>query len=140
MAFLSGNIAVCETILWEQNTNVPTLVRLMSVLSLHAESTTARFLVVTLLNSQPGDTELHSMFIHITEKQGAVVASTEPFEFRYGYELDHGGAGGFTMTTTFTLDLAKIPIDLPCHLLVQAFLDKVPTAVAVTPLLIRLNP
>jgi hypothetical protein len=137
MGLLSANIAVCEAVIWEQKSNVPTLVRVMTVISMEEGAEDARFYAITSLNSFPGDMETHSVFITVTDRGGNLVASTTPFEFKYGYELDPNGPGGFIMTTNVILELAKLPTALPCYLLVSAFLDKINDSVSSTPLLLR---
>jgi hypothetical protein len=137
MGFLSANIAVCETVIWEQPANVPTLVRVMTVLTLSKGAPAARFFVITAVTSQPGDVEEHTLFITLTDKAGNIVASTDPTQFIYGYKIDPSGPGGFNMTTEVNLEVAKLPTLLPCHLLISAFLDEILEPVAATPLLLQ---
>jgi len=137
MALLSANIVVCESVIWEQNSNVPTLVRAMSVINVEAGLNIVRFTVLTVINSQPGDSDDHFVFIHIVDMDGTKVASTEPHKFTFGSEIDPHFAGGFTMTTTVFLNVSELPKGLPCGVLVQAFLDDEKNPIAATPLLLR---
>jgi hypothetical protein len=136
MGLLSSNIAVCETIIWERS-DVPTLIRVMSVITLRPDATSVHFLVVTSLDSQPGDLDPHTVLITVADKNGNIVASTEPFGFSYGYKLDPNGPGAFIMTTEVTLEISKLPTELPSYFLVSAFLDTLPDPVSLTPLMLR---
>jgi hypothetical protein len=109
----------------------------MSVITVNPEATTIHFTVVTALNSHPGDHEKHLLLIQITDWKNNIVAQAEPYEFEHGYIIDPTGPGGFIMTTQVVLEIAKMPSVLPCQLLIQAFVDRIPDNVSSTPLLVR---
>src|ERR1700722_1329953 len=120
MALLSANIAICETVIWETN-NVPTLVRVLTILALGPGTTFARFSAVTGLNSQPGDYDQHTLQVMITDRAGNRIDDAKPYNFVYGYKIDPAGPGGFILTTAFNLNISQM--QLPLHCLVSAFLD-----------------
>ncbi|MGA3203423.1 MAG: hypothetical protein ABSF12_13140 [Bryobacteraceae bacterium] len=135
MALLSANMAVCETVLWEKKSDVPTLVRAMTALNLGSGNNLARFFVVTGVYSQPGDYLQHTLRVTATDQAGNSIAHAAPYNFAYGYELDPNGPGGFILTTSFDLDVSQLR--LPLHCLISAFLDNEPRPVASTPLMLR---
>jgi hypothetical protein len=134
MALLSANISVCELVLWERN-DVPTMVRAMSVIGLSATRQFAHFFSVTTLNCHPGDYLPHSLRVVVSDRGGAAIAQTPPFNFKYGYKIEPSGFGGFILTSEFNLDVNQVALPMSC--LVSAFLDNEPNPIALIPLMLR---
>jgi hypothetical protein len=134
MPLLSANILVCELVLWEK-TDVPTIVRAMSVIGLSPTRQFAHFFSVTTVNCHPGDFLTHALRVGVSDRTGAFIAQAPPYNFVYGYKVDPAGVGGFVLTSEFNLDVSQI--SLPTSCLVSAFLDSEPNPVAKTPLILR---
>jgi hypothetical protein len=137
MALLSANLILCDTVLWEtppKGGKVPSVIRLMSSISVPPGNDLAHFFAVTFLSSQPGDFLRHELKIQVTDKSGkTVISQAADWDFVYGYILDPSDPGGFILTTEFNIDIR--PYQLPLGCLVSACLDG--QIVARTPLILR---
>lgn len=137
MALLSANIIISEFLLWEE-TQLATLVRVMSAVNVGSESKDVKFYVFTSLSSQPGDSDEHKVTITVADRDGKILTYTKPAEFKYGSKLDPDGPGGFMLRTQIVLDLESL--ELPIHLTVAAFLDLEESPACLTPLMVRRIP
>lgn len=132
MALLSANVIACETVLFEKN-DVPSAVRIMSVLTLPPGRTDAHFFSVTFLHCQPGDHIPHKLRIHVARSDGSLVADAPEHPFLYGYRVDPRGPGAYILTTEFNIDVTRLA--MPCDCLIIASLDG--NAVARAPVMLR---
>lgn len=120
MPLLSASIIICETVLLEK-TDLMSAIRIMNVLSIAEANNFARFSSVTFLHSAPGDYSRHVLKVQLLRSTGEVIAEGVDESFVYGYRIDPIGAGGYTLTTNFNLDLRTIgPLG---QFAIWAFLD-----------------
>lgn len=119
MPLLSASIIVCEAVLLEK-TEVMSAIRIMNVLGIGEGNNFARFSSITFLHSSPEDYSRHVLKVQMLSSTGDLVAEGPDESFVYGYRIDPKGAGGYTLTTNFTLDLRTIPLG---QFGIWAFLD-----------------
>jgi hypothetical protein len=122
MPLLSASVIICETVLLEK-TEVISAIRIMNALSIAEGNNFARFSSITFLHGTPGDYSQHVLKVQMVKSTGELVAQGPEQPFVYGYKIDPSGAGGYTLTTNFNLDLRTIgPLG---QYAIWAFLDGV---------------
>lgn len=131
MSLLSANVIICETVLTEK-TEVMSAIRIMNVLTIRGNNF-ARFNTLTFLTSHPGDFAAHSLKVQMFSHDEKIVADAPVHPFVYGYNIDPSGAGAYTLTTEFNLDL--MPLGSLGQYAIWVFLDGV--KVTGTTLLLR---
>jgi hypothetical protein len=104
MALISASVIICETVLLEK-TDVMSAIRIMNVLNIAQGNDFARFSSMTFLHSTPGDFSRHVLKVQMLRSTGELIAEGPDASFVYGYRLDPSGAGGYTLTTNFNLNL-----------------------------------
>ena len=129
---LSVNVIVCEHVLTEK-TELLSAIRILDTLTIQHGYDYARFSVVTIAVSNPGDIGPHVLKVVMTTSSGQQVASAPDCRFEYGYKIDPIGFGGFRLTTQFAVDLR--PLDTLGQFMIWVYLDGAPVAQA--PIMLR---
>jgi hypothetical protein len=120
-------------VLTEESARMHSLIRVVDTFAV--SGATLRFFVVCHLHSSPSDTAPHVLTIQMMGRRDSnwiPLAGAPPKVFKYGYNLNPSGPGGFVLSTEFNLDMNKTGFGL---FYIQALLDG--QLVAQVPLTLR---
>jgi hypothetical protein len=130
---LSANVIVCTEVLAETEANLLSAIRMMSVITVATVNTHAIFYSVVFVSSIPGDQEQHVMRVAMRRDDGQVVLFAPDHLFKYGYQVDINGYGGFSLRTRFDVDMTKL--ETSGTYWIWVYVDENP--VAKTPIMLR---
>ena len=108
MPIISANIVLCLDVLTEKTTELPSAMKMASVLNI-ASRDYAHFCSIASVFCSPGDHSPHVMSVRMMTPEGINAGSAPDHAFLYGYRQDPEGYGGYNLTTTFDIDLTLLP-------------------------------
>jgi hypothetical protein len=127
---LSANILLCESV--TKDNGMQSANRILDIFSFSPSQPTVRFKALTLLTSNPGDRQIHTVHLEM-RGYGVVPAFTHPQDFYFAYSIDASAPGGYQLTTNFELSMALLPC--PGTFSIVALVDRI--EVAHTPITLR---
>lgn len=128
----SASLILCESVLWEKNTELPSAIRILDTLEFDPSNTSAHFFALTILRTTSPDPTSHVLNVQLMGPTGAIVAAANTFEFKYGYKFGPSMPGLFVLSTEFNIRVTALGVHW-----MQAVLDG--AAVAAAPLTLRLR-
>lgn len=129
---LGSALILCESVLWEKNTELPSAVRILDALEFDPSNTSAHFFALTILRTASPDPTIHSLDVRLIGPTGAIVATAKTFQFRYGYRFGPSMPGLFILSTEFNIRVTAFGVHW-----MRAVLDG--AEVASAPLTLRLK-
>ena len=104
---IAVNVIVCQEVLAE-TTGVVSAIRIFDTLTISPGNNFAHFYVLTLAVSRTGDFDPHILVVTLNAWNGQEIARAPNQDFKYGYNIDVSGPGGFRLTTEFNIDLRPL--------------------------------